>query len=396
VTTAAVTGNAMIDAVAAKGEILGVPLVVGACLLSLEALRVLPTARGRALLLAFAAGLVGMSAVGLKQNMVTGLLFGAVLLLASGVRREVGWPAVARLSAAALAGAAIPVLLTVGWCLAEGVHLHTLWYTVFGFRSDALEVISDGSTAAPALRVLKLFAIFVATGMGILLAWFVRNVRALWATHASITLATLLVVAVDLVGLVLGGSYWRTYLLGLVPGLVLVLALLTARRDRIGKVSRRLGVLAVVSCVLSLLGWVVNNQFAVEPPTEIYTGHAIRDVAEPGDTIVVFGGRSDIVMASGLESPYEHLWSLPMRTLDPELDELAALLDSERRPTWFVEWVSFDAWNGIGDPELEDAVARNYVRAATGCDDTTIYVRRDVTRQAPTPDCSRSWLWATH
>ena len=98
VATAAVTTNTMIDSVAAKGEILGIPFVVGSFWLALEALRVLPASRRRALLYAFLAGLLGMTAVGLKQNMASGLAFGGAVLLVSALRKELSWPDFGRLS----------------------------------------------------------------------------------------------------------------------------------------------------------------------------------------------------------------------------------------------------------------------------------------------------------
>ena len=107
----------MIDAVAAKGEILGIPFVVGSFWLALEALRVLPASRRRALLYAFLAGLAGMTAVGLKQNLASGLAFGGAVLLVSALRKELTWPDFGRLSGAALVGAAVPVGITVAWCL---------------------------------------------------------------------------------------------------------------------------------------------------------------------------------------------------------------------------------------------------------------------------------------
>ena len=390
VATAAVTGNAMVDAVAAKGEILGIPLIVTSFCLALEALRLLPTARRKALACAFAAGLLGMTCMGLKQNMATGLAFGGVLLLVSAIRREISWPDFGRLAGAALVGAAVPLGATIGWCLAAGVHLETLWYTVFGFRSDAMVILAEGSQDAPNARAWRLLLIFVATGMGLVVAWFLVNLRHVWETHATVVAATLAVLLVDGTGVLLGGSFWRPYLLGMVPSVVLCTALVVAAPLRRGSVMRGIVVLSCVSCVLSMVGWVINNQTGAEPPTEIYTGEAIRDVSEPGDTIVVYGGRADIVIASGLESPYEHLWSLPMRTLDPELHELTALLRSDERPTWVVEWVSFADWDGLGAP-LKSALEEYYVRLGDGCDHH-IYVRKDVRREEPKPECTEPWL----
>ncbi len=389
--TAAVTANTMIDSVAAKGEILGIPLVVTSFWFALEALRLLDSRPRSALLLAAGAGLLGMTAVGLKQNMATGLAFGGVVLLVSALRRVISWSAFARLAAAALAGAAVPLLATVGWCLVVGVELHTLWYAVYGFRSDALVVISDGSGEAPTGRAAKLAVIFVATGMALIIGWFLLNLRHAWRTHPAVTAAALAVLAVDGAGVVLGGSYWRPYLLGIVPTVVLCAALVADAPARRGRVMRAGIGFATASCLVSTVGWVVSNVSGAEPPTEIYTGEAIGEASEPGDTIVVFGGRSDIVFASGLRSPYQHLWSLPMRTNDPELTELTALLQSDDAPTWFVEWVPFDAWNAAGDPEVEAVLSRNYVRVGEGCDDHPIWLLRSVDRPRPAPDCDRPW-----
>ncbi len=47
-------------------------------------------------------------------------------------------------------------------------------------------------------------------------------------------------------------------------------------------------------------------------------------------------GDAEIVAASGLRSNYEYLWSLPARTLDPDLTTLATLLEGPDAPTWMV------------------------------------------------------------
>ena len=391
VATAAVTTNTMIDAVAAKGEILGIPFVVGSFWLALEALRVLPASRRRALLYAFLAGLAGMTAVGLKQNMASGLAFGGAVLLVSALRKELSWPDFGRLSGAALVGAAVPVGITVAWCLAVGVRLETLWYAVYGFRSDANEVLSLGSRDAPVWRAGQLAVIFVLTGMVLIVGWFLVNLPHAWRRNAPATAGTLLVLLVDGAGVVLGGSFWRPYLLGVVPSVVLCAALVVGAPGLRGRVMRLAVLLAAASCVISMLGWVVSNASSVDPPTEIYTGQAIRDVSEPGDTIVVYGGRADIVMASGLESPYEHLWSLPMRTLDPDLAGLSALLASDKRPTWFVEWVSFSDWDDFGNADFQAVLEENYERHGDGCGHH-IWLRKDVERAEPKPDCDKPWL----
>ncbi|MEP7090268.1 MAG: hypothetical protein ABI776_09190 [Nocardioidaceae bacterium] len=52
----------------------------------------------------------------------------------------------------------------------------------------------------------------------------------------------------------------------------------------------------------------------------------------PGDTAAVLYGNASVQEASGMPSPYAQLWTLPMRTLDPPLVELRALLRGPRAP----------------------------------------------------------------
>ena len=117
VLTAMLVGNMFIDPAAAKGEILGIPFVMGSILLSLRALE------RRSAGAAFGAGLLALLAVGLKQNMVAGLVFGGIMLLGSLLARRITRGEFARMAAAAVAGAAVPVVATVAWALVAGVHL---------------------------------------------------------------------------------------------------------------------------------------------------------------------------------------------------------------------------------------------------------------------------------
>lgn len=395
--TAAVTANTMIDSVAAKGEILGIPIVVTSFWFALEALRMVRESPGRlsrqALWLAAGAGFLGMLAIGLKQNMATGLAFGGVVLLVSALRKEISWPHFSGLAGAALAGAAVPLAATITWCVAAGVRLETMWYAVYGFRSHALTVISGEAAGAPAERAQRLALIFVVTGMALIVLWFLTNIRQAWRTSSAVTAAAVAVLLVDGAGIVLGGSYWRPYLLGIVPSVVLCMALVAAAPGRRGRIMHGIVVVAGVSCLASTVGWVASNVTGSDPPTEYYTGQAIGEVAEEGDTIVVFGGRADIVFASGLTSPYEHLWSLPMRGNDPDLDDLTALLRSDRAPTWFVGWVSFDAWNGTGDEELESLLEERYSLHGTACNDRPVWLLDGVERDEPEPRCDQPWNW---
>ncbi len=394
VLTAALVGNMGFDSASAKGEILGIPLVMVAFLLALRSLQ------RRSLLAAFGSGLLSMLAVGLKQNMVAGLAFGGVLLLGSLVARRLPPRDFFRLSAAALLGAAVPVAGTVAWARWAGVDLSTVWYAVYGFRTDAARVISGYESASNTERAHDLFWLLVSSGIVLLVAWLLLNLRSLVREAPVLTAAVLATVALDTAGLVLGGSYWGAYAYVPIPGVVLCLALVLsldpgAVRGRSwarvrGLVSRVLVGYAVLATALSAAHFV--SVLPDARPDEAWTGQAIAAAAEPGDTLVVYGGRADIQFTSGLPSPYPYLWSLPMRTLDPDLAELRALLDGPDAPTWFVAWVPMSSWGGTAERVLTPALEAHYRLETEACGNHLVYVRTDAPRPALQIDCDRSVL----
>ncbi len=386
VATAAMVANAEIDPVAAKGELLGIPLVMTACWLALRAVRrVSPTD-------AFVAGVLAMTAVGLKQSIVGGLVFGGVLLVGSTLARRLSWRGAATCAAAAAAGAAVPVVVVVGWALAVGVRLKTLWYAVVTFRSDASAVIASQNGAAATSRIWLLLLIFLGTGMALLLLWFLLRLRALLGHDPVATGAVAAMVAVDLVAVAASGSFWRPYLFVPIPGLALALALLmTVDAPRWQEPRARLTRLAVgvvvLTSMVSLAGWAVHwARGAV--PVEVRTGQAIADVARPGDRVLVYGGRADIQWASRATSPYPYLWSLPMRTLDPGLVDLERVLNGDNPPTWFVEATYVNAWSELGTRPIERSLISKYQFVRTACDRYRVYRLNTVDPVALDVDCS--------
>ena len=380
VCVAAVTTNAVIDAVAVKGELLGLPFVMAGCALAVLALQ-----RG-SVPLAFLAGLSSCLAANLKQNLLGSLVFAAVLLLVSWATRRESGRVVLRLVAAGGAGAAVPLLATAAWALAAGVRLDVLWYTVVGFRADAAGALADAGGGAPVVRAGLLVAAALAAGMLLVLAGFVVHVRDEWADDPPLTAAVGALLAYDTSALALGGSFWRDYLFPLLPATALAAALLARRPGRRGRAMRAVILAAVLSSAACLVGWAAINAAGLQEFDEHDTGLAIGEAARPGDTLVVYGGRADLQLASGLPSPYEHLWSLPMRTLDPDLHALTTLLEGPEAPTWLVEWVPFDAWGRDGGA-LPSVVEERYVAHGTGCDDRPVYLLRGVDRPPLQPEC---------
>ncbi len=385
VLVAALCVTPLIDVVAAKGELLGLPWVMGGCLLALLALR---RASGtRALLLAGAAGAVSATAPGYKQSLVGGLVFGAVLLLVAVLTREVPARRGTALGAAALAGAAVPVLATIGWAAAAGVRLEVLAYAVWGFRGDASLVLAAQPSSAPTERAVLLVVVAVGAGMVAVIGGLLVHVRDEVGRDAPVTWAVLAMLAVDAAALVASGSYWRDYLLVLVPSTALAAALLVRRRSRRGRAMRAVVLATAVSSAISLVAWGAVQVLDRQELDETDTGAALARAAEPGDTLTVFGGRADLQLTSGMDSPYPYLWSLPMRTLDPDLERLRELVSSDERPTWLVEWVHLGAWTPEAGAALREVVEEHYVEVGGACGDHRVHLRRDVERPAPRPRC---------
>ena len=136
--------------------------------------------------------------------------------------------------------------------------------------------------------------------------------------------------AYDVVSIVAGGSYWEHYLVELIVPTALAAGLLAASASR--RLLRPVLALMVVS---SVLAWGASL-FASVPASGQVIGDSLRQVSAPEDTIVSALGDADMVQAAGLSSPYEYLWSLPARTLDPRGTQLVDVLADPDAPTWVV------------------------------------------------------------
>ena len=131
----------------------------------------------------------------------------------------------------------------------------------------------------------------------------------------------------ELAVVLLGGSYWLHYLMGLVPGLVLLAAAAAQRKLEAGPTLVLPYAAALVSTVAAIAYVVAVPIDRPEAPVIDY----LRAEAYPGDTAIVAFGGANILRETGMTSPYEHLWSLPVRVRDPELTELTEVLAGDRR-----------------------------------------------------------------
>jgi hypothetical protein len=101
----------------------------------------------------------------------------------------------------------------------------------------------------------------------------------------------------------------------------------------------------------------------------------VHSESRPGDTMVVAFGHPNIVQAAGLQSPYEHLWSLSARVRDPQLADFGQLIGGANAPRWIV--VSGDSlvtW-GIDSTEAQATLDRRY-REVTSAGAWHVFERR--------------------
>src|SRR6478735_9432518 len=252
---AALVANPMIGTTEINAELLGAPLTllsVGFLLAGVRPPVRRPLGWRRTSQVALA-GAFGAAAVLVKQNLLDALVFDAALALAAALAGRWPWARSRTVLAVGVLGALLPIGLTSLWAVTEGPGLARLWETLYAFRVDASNAI--GSAASPANDA--------------------RRATVGW----------------EVVGIVGGGSYWAHYLVGLLPGVVLVVAVTATRGARV----RRAGVAAlaftVASAVLStgMQAGTARTREARPDKTDV-VGTWLRDASIAGDTGTVLYG----------------------------------------------------------------------------------------------------------
>lgn len=361
----------------ADGEIFAAALVMLAVALTLAAVRRtgLP-AFGLALLAGVSAG----AAVMAKQNFVDGIAFAAVLLVASVVQRRMPRAEAARLAAGGVLGGLVVVASALAYVAWSRVGISTAWTAVFGFRGTALDVIEDHSLLAPLTRALALVELAVLCGALPLVVLLAAEAVRCRFRGPPVAWAVGVTLAVGSASIAMGGSYWPHYLLQLAPMLALAAGLWAADSARL-----RAAVAFVVASALA-----VAVVVAVSGAAYRSTGHSVgawlHRSGQPGDTATVLYGNADVQEASGMRSPYEQLWTLPMRTLDPQLVHLRSVLNGPRAPTWVVAWGNLDPWNIDAHDRTRLALATHYRHVADVCGHQ-VYLHDGARRTLAAPAC---------
>lgn len=352
-TAAALVCTPLFGSTVVNGELLGLPFLVGGSAAVLAAAREEDWLRWGLL-----AGALGACGALVKQSLLDVFVLAAVLLV---LRRR------PRALLAVATGAAVTVVVAVALAASRGTDPGDLWQGVVVFRQDAGAVITQSATSATMRRLGVLALAVLGTGLPLLLLALARRLRA----SVDLRRPALAVLAWELLVVLAGGSYWLHYLMGLVPGLVLLTAAGLQHSPRPDRLVRASYAVLAASTVIGLL-WVLAQPIhrEEEPAIAWLEGHA-----QPGDTAIVAFGAANILRETGLRSPYPDLWSLPVRVHDPELTALCALLTAPSRPTWLVvAGRSLATW-GV-DASAADRVLHEHYAEVTAAGGWTIWSER--------------------
>jgi hypothetical protein len=382
VVAAALVSSPALAADQADGELFAVPFVMVSIALTLEGHRRAGAAQWSC---AVAAGAFGGAASLVKQNFLDALAFAAILVIIEAIQVR-GITVRGRRTAAGTAiGVLLPYLALAGWASHVGIGGLRLWADLVAFRSDAFAVVWQGSSHAPVLRAVVLLALAGLSAI-VPLAWAwvaaCRAARSLNAERWAVTGGLVF----GLVGVLAGGSFWPHYLLQLCPLLALAAGIGSATEDRGGRM-RRWSTVAAGSTAAAVL--VTTAVYATVPGVwyQQRIGDWLGQSSIPGDTALVAYGAPSILETADLPSPYPYLWSLPMRTLDPDLDRLRGTLAGPNAPTWVVQVNGLNSWQIDDHGRLRSLLASRYRVAATVCEHD-IWLRSDQSRvAAPVPDC---------
>jgi len=342
------------------------------------------TSRTQTVLLAILAGATATMAVLTKQNFVDAFVFAAVLLtmgLATRTNRLTYPPRkVLMIAAAFTSGVVIPGAVTLAWATGHG-GVGALVYATFGFRAEASAVMASWSWNAPQHRLGFLALLGCLSGLLVLLLHLGWSHRRRLRHADPLPWAVAATAVVEAFGVLAGENFWPHYLIALIPMVALAAGLSVHRRVPGWRWNRRL---VVVAAATTALVSPVAAVIAATGSSETYTtGRWVAASARPGDTLVVPFTHPNVIDASGLSPVYPYAWSLPARTLDPQLTLLTRTLTGPAAPTWVVRWDPAHTW-GLDPDNLVDAALRTHYRAVAVVCGHTVWLHDDVNRALAT------------
>jgi hypothetical protein len=315
-----------------------------------------------------------------KQNMADVAVFAAVCWLVAWRVRRISGRTLGDLVALAAVGVGVGYAVAMLWAMAHGTSPLGVYQATYPFRVRAGHVIAEGSHAAANVRLSRLATSFLVSAAPLVLAAFVAvALRPLRRSPVSWALVAL--GAYTTVSILGGGNYWLHYLIQTVPVVALAAGALATASLAGGTRGRswwaRVPVaLVVISTVVA--GVVSLSRPAPAPGATV--ARTLQPSVRPGDTMLSAFGDADILYDTDMSSPYPYLWSLPSRTLDPDLVLLHSILAGPEAPTWIVVRGSYMEGR-LAAHGLVDQVRSRYTEVGEVCG-RTVYLRRGVTRPA--------------
>jgi hypothetical protein len=378
VLAAALMATPLLATQEADGELFAVPLVMVSVALTIGAVG---RAGPEAYRFAAGAGLAAGLAVSAKQNFGDAAVFALVLVVASSLQRQISLARALALLGSAIAGGLVVVAAAVGFAVWSGVGEAAMWFDLYGFRGEAFDVIEDHSWQAPMDRAGVLVVLSVLSGLLPILLLLARQVWRRRLTGSAIAWAVALTVGAALVGIGAGGSYWPHYLIQLTPMVALAGGIWAAEVPWLPAAIR----LAVASSVVSVAIAAVTGFGVADRNARL--GTWLHDMSRSGDSLTVLYGHEAVQLDSGLPSPYPYLWTLPMRTLDPHLGLLRALVVGPRAPTWVVVWNGLDTWGLDRHDTTRLTLATHYRMVRRVCGHEVWLRDGGERRLLPSPSC---------
>ena len=325
---AALLATPLYGAQVVDGELLAAPFVALGIRLAVEAVSSEDALSARAA--ALGTGAVAVLALMVKQNMADVVVFAAACWLVAWRVRRIPARTVADLVALAAVGAGVGYAVVMLWAMAHGTSPLGVYEATYPFRLKAGRIIADSTSAAANVRLSRLSTSFVLSAAPLVLAAFLtlalrplRRSPFAWALVAAGGYATVSVLA--------GGSYWLHYLIQAIPVTALSAGALATVRP-----GRAWAWVPVSLVVASAVGTTAVSIASPSPAPGATVARAMQPSVQPGDTMLSAFGDADILHDTGMASPYPYLWSLPSRTLDPDMVLLRGILAGPDAPTWIV------------------------------------------------------------
>ncbi|SOD94544.1 hypothetical protein [Blastococcus haudaquaticus] len=367
----------------ADGELFGAVLVMVALALALTAWHADPP--GSAGWWAAGAGAAAAAAPLVKQNLLEGVLFLAGLVLFTRWGRDETARRRALLVASAAAAGALVVCALAGlWLASSAVEPAAAWRDLVGFRGAALDAIWSSNPDATIRRGAQLLVLGVVGGLlPVVVVWLLGARRDLAQGSPEGRTITALVLF-GVAAITAGGSFWPAYLLQLAPAAVLAVAVVAPRATVAGAWMRGCSRVVVGAAALGTTVAVVLHASVPSLWAGQRVGEWLADSKAPSDTGVVAYGLPSVLETADMSSPYPHLWSVPMRTADPDQARLRATLAGPRAPAWIVQVTALDAWHIDDGARLRDLVHDRYRVVATICG-YRVWLRQDLTRELSAP-----------